>query len=126
MTNRIDKTTEVDSNSSVHTLSPRVNVRESDMAVFIEAEMPGVAADSVDIELLDGRLHILGRVVPTTFNDMTLAHREYSLTAYERTFRVSDKIEPGSIVATMRNGLLELELRKRKKAKPKRIKVKAA
>jgi HSP20 family protein len=110
----------------VHTLKPRVNIRESEDAVYIDAEMPGVAPDNVDIELVEGRLRILGRTAPVSFDGLTLARGEYSLRAYERSFRVSDKFEPKSIKASMKDGLLRVELHKRKAVKPKRIKVRAA
>ena len=99
-----------------HNLTPRVDIWESDDALNLEAEMPGVGTGDVDVQLEEGVLTISGH---TQSDD----HRQRT---FQRVFRVSEVINSENISATMRNGMLSVTLPKADAVKPRRIAVNAA
>ncbi len=111
---------------SRHTTRPRVDIRETADAVYVEAEMAGVSRDDVDVKLEDGELRILGRIAAPEPEDHSERHIEHRLANYERVFRLSEEINADKIAATMKNGVLLLRLPKREAVKPKSITVKVA
>ena len=117
---------ELTENESRHTTRPRVDIRETVDAVYVEAEMAGVSREDVDVKLEDGELRILGRVTAQEPDEHPYRHIEHRPGNYERVFRLSEAIDPEQIEATMKNGVLSLRLAKREAAKPKSIAVKVA
>ena len=51
------------------------------------------------------------------------AYREYQAGDYERSFTLSDEVDPEGIKATLKNGVLRLELHKKDEVKPRKIPV---
>ena len=109
-----------------HTFTPRVDIWETDAGYNLEVEMPGVSKEGIDVKLEDGILSILGRVQPTEVTGFEKVHTEYQVGNYERQFKISEVIDESKINASVKNGVLQLELPKRESAKPKRIEVKVA
>lgn len=121
MSNEVQTTT--DPQENVHCFTPRVDIWETETALHLTAEMPGVSADRVDVHLEDGTLTILGRVEPENFGECV--HSEYRVGNFERAFRISEKIESQAIEASMRDGVLAVTLPKAEAAKPRQIAVQA-
>jgi len=111
---------------NVKTFVPRVDIFENKDSLFLVADMPGVDEKTVDIELEKNVLKINGRVENGQIKDATMMYSEYEIGDYERVFTLSDEIDRDKIVATVRNGVLRLELPKAEKVKPKKIAIKAA
>jgi HSP20 family molecular chaperone IbpA len=95
-------------------------------SLFLLADMPGVDEKTVDIELEKNVLTITGRVENGQVKDAALMYSEYEIGDYERVFTLSDQIDRDKIVATVKNGVLRLELPKAEEVKPKKIAIKAA
>ncbi|MDD4356543.1 MAG: Hsp20/alpha crystallin family protein [Smithellaceae bacterium] len=110
---------------NVKTFAPRVDIYENKESLFLLADMPGVDEKTVDIELEKNVLTIIGRVDNGRVNDATMMYSEYEIGDYERVFTLSDEIDRDKIVATVKNGVLRLELPKTEKVKPKKIVIKA-
>ncbi len=110
---------------NVKTFVPRVDIYENKDSLFLVADMPGIDEKTVDIELEKNVLTITGRVENGRIKDGTLMYSEYEIGDYERVFNLSDEIDRERIVATVKNGVLRLELPKAEKAKPKKIAIKA-
>jgi len=108
---------------NVKTFVPRVDIYENKDSLFLIADMPGVDEKTVDIELEKNVLTITGRVENGRIKDGTLMYSEYEIGDYERVFTLSDEIDRDKIVATVKNGVLRLELPKAEKVKPKKIAV---
>lgn len=106
-----------------YTFTPKVDIWETEGTVYLEAELPGVDEKSVDIKLEEGVLSILGRVTPVDLDGYKRTYAEYESGNFERSFRISEHIDEEEINATLKHGLLHLELPKREAAKPRRIKV---
>ena len=111
---------------NVKTFVPRVDILENKDSLFLVADMPGVDEKTVDIELEKNILTITGRVENGRIQDATMMYSEYEIGDYERAFTLSDEIDRNKIVATVKNGVLRLELPKAEKIKPKKIAIQAA
>jgi HSP20 family protein len=104
---------------------PAVDIFEDDEKVTVVAEMPGVKNTGVDVALEDDVLTIRGERMPEKIEGRVLL-QEYESGSYLRRFTVAETIDQDKIHATMRDGLLRVELPKSAPAKPRKIKVEAA
>ena len=111
---------------NVKTFVPRVDIYETKDALFLIADMPGIDEQTVDVELEKNILTISGRVENGKVKDYRLVFSEYEVGDYERSFTLSDEIDRDKICATVKDGVLRLELPKAEKAKPQKITIKAA
>jgi HSP20 family molecular chaperone IbpA len=107
------------------TYTPRVDIYEMDDKVTVLADMPGVDEFSLDITLENNVLTIKGRVESPSFENHRLAHAEYRVGDYVRSFTLSDTIDHDSIEATVKNGVLRLSLSKAEAAKARKIEVRS-
>ena len=111
---------------NVKTFVPRVDIYETKDAIFLIADMPGVDEKTVDVELEKNVLTISGRVENGKVQDYRLVFSEYEVGDYERTFTLSDEIDKNKIKASVKQGVVRLELPKAEKVKLKKIKINAA
>ena len=103
-------------------VQPQVNIIESRDGYTLEAEMPGVGKEGLEV-LLDGNeLTIVGRRNPATVQAQ-LVYRESNDYDYRRTFELDPVIDTSRVIARMENGLLYLELPKTERVKPRKIAV---
>ena len=104
---------------------PRADIYETDEAIFVVADMPGVGEDSLDITLEKGVLTLNGTVEPEAPEGYSLAYAEYRVGDYVRSFSLSNEIDQGAIEATLKDGVLRLTLPKVTEAQMRKIAVKA-
>jgi HSP20 family molecular chaperone IbpA len=104
---------------------PSVDIRETEKAVFLRADMPGVDETSVQIDLEGRELTIRGTYLPTAPEGYVLVFQEYAKGDYERSFTLGDIIDRNAIEAVVKNGVLHLTLPKAEEAQPRKIEVKA-
>jgi len=102
-------------------VQPRVNISETKDGYVLEAEMPGVAKEGLEISLEDNQLTITGRRQPDP--SANLLYRESDPADYRRSFELDPAIETGKISAQIEQGILTLTLPKAEKVKPRRIAV---
>lgn len=101
---------------------PPVNVRETGEAIHLEAEMPGVKKDGLEVTLQGTELTIVGH--KSTAEPEGEPHfRESRPFKYRRVFELDPNIDTDKISAEMDQGVLKLTLPKGEKAKPRKIKV---
>lgn len=105
---------------------PRVDIYETDEAIFAVADMPGVNDKTIEITLEKNVLTIDGYVEPESSDKYDLAYAEYEVGDYHRSFKLSNEIDRDKIEATVKNGVLHLSLPKIGEAKARKISVKAA
>ncbi len=105
--------------------TPEVDIFETDQEITLLADMPGVAADEVTIDLKDGVLTISGDVKPWEGSEETDVLVEFEIGKYHRQFSLSDAIDQDKIDAKLEDGVLRLTLPKAQKAVPRQIAVKA-
>lgn len=104
---------------------PRADVYETDAAIIVVADMPGVDENSVDITLENNVLTINGYVEPEPPEGLRLAYAEYQVGDYVRAFTLSDQIARDGIEATVKDGVLRLQLPKITEAQRRTIAIKA-
>ena len=103
-------------------LYPQVNITETKDGYVLEAEMPGVNKEGLEILLEGNELTIVGRrffEVP----DAQLIYRESAPRDFRRAFVLDPAIDSGRISAKMENGVLTLTLPKTEQVKPRKITV---
>jgi HSP20 family protein len=105
------------------TYVPDVDIYETPEALYLWADMPGVDEKSVEINLADGLLTIEGQVAVKDYENLSPVYTEYNIGHYLRRFTLSKDVDPDRIRARMVNGVLDLELPKSERAKPRRITV---
>lgn len=91
---------------------PRVDIYETNDAINVIADMPGVSADAIDITLEQGVLTINGYAEEERPADHSLTYAEYRVGDYTRRFSLSNQIDQGEIEATVKDGVLRLHLPK--------------
>lgn len=102
--------------------APEVNVYETKNGYVLEAEMPGVNKDGLEL-LLDGHeLTLTGRLAPETVSGRPLL-RERRPADYRRVFELDPTIDTARITARMNQGVLFLSLPKSEEVKPRKITV---
>jgi HSP20 family protein len=105
--------------------APRVDIVETEDALEVLADMPGVTRDGVEVTLEQRVLSIRGRADVSVPEGLAPLYLEYEPGDYERSFTLSDAVDPGGIEARVRGGVLHLRLPKAGPAKRQRIEVKA-
>ena len=105
--------------------TPEVDIFETDYEITLLADMPGVAADDVTIDLRDGVLTLSGDVKPWENSEESDVLVEFEIGKYYRQFTLSDVIDQNKIEAKVEDGVIRLTLPKAEKAVPRRIKVSA-
>jgi HSP20 family protein len=101
-----------------------VDVRASDDAYEITAEVPGLTAEDVKIEILEDVVTLRAEREAEDSDEHILL-RERGPISFERRLRLPDPLDIGSAEARIVNGLLTLHLPKAEEARPKMIEVKA-
>src|SRR5205814_1693599 len=104
-------------------LSPTVNIFETQDRFILEAEMPGVNKDSLEITLEGNALTLVGRRSEERFPNSELLYRESRPANFRRVFELNPTIDTGKIHANMEQGVLTLTLPKQEKVKPRKITV---
>jgi len=103
---------------------PTADIYETNDALNVVLEMPGVDKNSVDIRVEDGVLKIEGRLDFSKYQGLQPLYTEYNVGHYSRSFRLSSKIDQNKIAAELNDGVLSLLLPKIEEAKPRTNQVK--
>ena len=101
--------------------TPEVNIVETKEGYVLEAEMPGVNKEGLDITLEDNVLTLVGRRSPAPVG--TSLYRESQTADFRRVFELDPSIEAGKINARIEQGILTVTLPKAEKVKPRKITV---
>ncbi len=105
--------------------TPAVDIFETDKEITLLADMPGVKADSLDIDLHENVLSLNGDVKSPEGDDEVDVFREYRMGKYYRQFTLSQVIDQSKIKAAMKDGVLRLSLPKVEAATPRKIAVRS-
>ena len=105
--------------------TPAVDIFETDKEITLLADMPGVKADDLTIDIRDNTLTLSADVAPVDGTDEVDILVEYESGRYYRQFTLGELISQENIDAKLNDGVLRLSLPKVEKATPKKITVKA-
>jgi HSP20 family molecular chaperone IbpA len=106
--------------------SPAVDIFENDNSITVLADMPGVSAQDLQIDLRESVLTLTGRVSTPERPTESDVLREYRSGTFFRQFTLSETINQAGIDAKLTDGVLRLELPKVEKAKPRQITVRTS
>jgi HSP20 family molecular chaperone IbpA len=106
--------------------TPSVDIFETEKAITMLVDMPGVKADDLDVDLRDDTLTLTGDVRPDVEVAGEKIYVEYEIGRYYRQFSLSEVIDQVKIDAKLSDGVLRLTLPKVEKATPRRIMVQTA
>jgi HSP20 family molecular chaperone IbpA len=102
-----------------------VDIIDSQDAILLVADMPGVEEGGADVSLEKNVLTIRGSVKPREFEGYTRGRTEYRVGDFERVFTISSEIDREGIEATLKNGVLRVTLPKAKTSGTQKVAVKA-
>jgi HSP20 family molecular chaperone IbpA len=105
--------------------SPAVDIFENDNSITLLADMPGVKASDLEIDLRENLLTLTGRVTPAASAKEANVLREYRPGTFFRQFTLSEAIDQPKIDAQLTDGVLRLELPKVERARPRQIAVRS-
>jgi HSP20 family protein len=106
----------------VRTWAPPVDIYETDDALILKAELPGISKDDVSVEVHQNTLMLRGERKPTADVPADRYHRtERAYGTFQRSFMLPTLVDQEHVQATYHDGVLELKLPKSEAAKPKRI-----
>jgi HSP20 family molecular chaperone IbpA len=103
---------------------PNTDIYETEQALTLMMEMPGVEKKDVAVTLENGVLHVEGRIDFKKYEDLEPVYSEYNVGHYARRFTLSDQIDQDGISAELADGVLKLTLNKSQSALPRRINIK--
>ena len=103
-------------------ISPEVDICETKDGYVLQAEMPGVNKEGLEITLEDNEITIVGHRQFGPFSGEPV-FRESREADYRRVFELDPAIDSGKISARMDQGVLTLTLPKSEKVKPRKITV---
>ena len=104
---------------------PAINILEREDAIVIQADLPGLKAEDVEVTVEEGVLSIRGdRKLEETHEGETYHRVERLYGAFERTFSLPNSVDTSKIDARFKNGEMLLTLPKREESKPRSVKIK--
>jgi len=104
---------------------PALNVWDEGEALCVEAEVPGLRQENLDILARGNELTIKGRREPLVGDKLTYHRQERGAGEFSRTITLPAEIDPARVEATLKDGVLNVRLPKAESAKPRKIVVKA-
>lgn len=105
--------------------TPAADIFEDEQAIMVLADMPGVTASDLTIDLRENVLTLAGRAKGSTGNAESLVLQEFEPGTFLRQFSLAETIDQSKIDAHLANGVLRVVLPKVEKAKPRQISVRS-
>ncbi len=105
---------------------PAVNMWESGSDLFVEAELPGLKQEDLEVFVSGNELTIKGNRKESEPAEGSVHRRERGTGAFNRNVRLPVEVDSTKVEANLRNGVLGIKLPKAEAAKPRKIKVQLA
>lgn len=105
---------------------PAINVYDQDSAVVVMAEIPGVRAEDLDVSVLQDTLTLKGQRKDPEYPEGTRIYRKERISGeFMRTVTLPTSVNPDTVQAEYKNGVLIVQMEKAAEAKAKKIKIKS-
>jgi HSP20 family molecular chaperone IbpA len=111
------------STAPARTYLPTTDIFETQQALTVVMEMPGVDNQNVQVTVENDILSVNGRIDFSKYEGLQPVYTEYNVGHYARSFQLSSKIDQGKITADLKDGVITLTLPKAEEAKPRKITV---
>lgn len=105
------------------TLSPPVDICETDEGITLLADLPGVPRDGLNLRVEGNTLLIEANAHLDVPEGIQPLFADIRSTCYRRGFTLSNELDTGNIDASLQNGVLTLRIPKRAELKPRKIEV---
>ncbi|MBO9449608.1 Hsp20/alpha crystallin family protein [Tropicibacter sp. R16_0] len=101
-------------------ISPAIDINETEDAIELSAELPGLSEDDVELELRDGRLTIRGQknIMHDEKGERRISERSYG--SFARTMTLPDTVDIDNITAEFDKGVLHVTMPKTGPKEPSR------
>jgi HSP20 family protein len=104
--------------------APAVDIHETDQAIVLKADLPGLDPKEVDIRIEDNTLYLKGeRKMEKETKDENYHRIERSYGSFSRSFILPRTVSADKISADYKDGVLNITMPKREESKPKQIRV---
>ncbi len=103
---------------------PTTDIYETDDALTVVMEVPGVAKNAIDVNIDNDVLQVEARIDYSNYEGLEPLYTEYNVGHFARSFTLSNKIDQQQISAQLNDGVLTLTLKKAKEAMPRQIAIK--
>lgn len=103
--------------------TPPIDIYETEEGLVLHADLPGVSANTLELQVQNNKLTLFGRVAGGHPEGATPLHQEYEVGDFLRSFILSDEVDHERIKATLSHGVLKVTLPKATKEKPRRIQI---
>jgi HSP20 family protein len=100
---------------------PPADIYETDDALSVVLEVPGVEKNNLNISIENDVLKIDAQIDFAQYEGYEPIYTEYNVGHFQRAFTLSSKIDQDKIAAELNEGVLTLTLKKSKEATPRRI-----
>ncbi len=107
-------------------IRPPVDIFEDESGITVQADMPGVSKDRLQIQIEGDNLSFTGNVDIQVSEGMDALYADIRSTAYRRSFSLSRELDAEHCEAQLNNGVLTLRIPRRKEHKPRKIEVQAS
>ena len=108
--------------AGTRTWAPAVDVFETKDAVVLKAELPGLTADDVDVEIDDNVLTVSGeRTFTDTVEEGRFYRLERSYGKFSRSLTLPQGIKADAVSAAFADGVLEVTVPKAEEVKPRKV-----
>lgn len=111
---------------SVLSMRPAVDIFEDETGITVQADMPGVSRDHLDIRVDRDTLTLTGDAEIATPEDMEALYADVRLTRYQRSFSLSSELDAEQAEANLKDGVLTLRIPKRAQYQPRKIEVRVS
>ncbi|WP_392532206.1 Hsp20/alpha crystallin family protein [Nostoc sp. C117] len=103
---------------------PAAELKETDNAIYLKLELPGIDAKDLDIQVTEDAVHISGeRKSETKTEENGTTKTEFYYGKFQRVIPLSARIQNTNVSADYKDGILHLTLPKTEKEKNKVVKV---
>lgn len=103
---------------------PRVDVYDKDGSAVIQAELPGVKKDDIDIDVHGNVLTLKGqREDESEVNENDFYRKERFYGSFQRSFTLPESIDPESVDANFSDGVLKVVVPKPKEAETRKVQI---
>ena len=102
---------------------PSLNLIENDDLLYVEAELPGVEMDDIEVTVADSTLTISGSRSLSAPDNATAIRRERGDLVFERSLGLPVQVDVDAVEASMTNGILRITLPKANASRTRRIAV---
>lgn len=104
---------------------PPINVYDKGGQSVVVAEVPGIDPEKLELTVLNDTVTLAGERFSHEGQDAHVYRRERAVGEFSRTVNLPDAVDPDSVTAEYKDGLLRVSMNKAKEAKARQIPIKS-